>query len=68
MNLFDYLTINQWSALIKLRIIVGLIFALSTTSIIIVFFVSFLITIILILLCYLLILALTIKLFRIKNL
>ena len=62
----DLLSINKLDALIKLRIIVGLIFTLSTLSI--VFFVTFFIIAILILICYLLILVITIKLFRIKKL
>jgi hypothetical protein len=68
MNILDSLTINHWNALTKLRIIVGLIFIFSTTSIIIVFLVSFAITAVLILLSYLLIVILTIKVFRIKKL
>ena len=64
----DLLSINKLDALIKLRIIVGLIFTLSTLSIILVFFVTFFIIAILILICYLLILVITIKLFRIKKL
>jgi len=66
-NIFDLLPIDKLDALKKLRMIVGLIFAFSTLSIILVF-VNFLIVAILILLTYLLILILTIKLFRIKKL
>jgi hypothetical protein len=65
LNLFY---INRLNALTKLRIIVGIIFTLATLSIILVFVISFWITAIMILLSYLLILVLTIKLFRIKKL
>lgn len=64
----DLLSLNKFDVLTKLRIIVGLIFTLATLSIILVFVIAFWITAILILFCYLLILVLTIKLFRIRKL
>ena len=64
----DLLSLNKFDVLTKLRIIVGLIFTLATLSIILVFVIVFWITAILILFCYLLILVLTIKLFRIRKL
>lgn len=64
----DLLSLNKLDVLTKLRIIVGLIFTLATLSIILVFVIAFWITAILILFCYLLILVLTIKLFRIRKL
>ncbi len=64
----DLLSLNKLDVLTKLRIIVGLIFTLATLSIIFVFVIAFWITAILILFCYLLILVLTIKLFRIRKL
>ena len=66
-KIFDYLGLNKYSTLTKIRIVVGLIFLFSTLSFILVF-IHFLITAILILLTYLMIFILTIKLFRIKKL
>ena len=66
-KILHLLQIDKLDTLKKLRLVVGLIFAFSTLSIILVF-VNFLIVAILILLSYLLILILTIKLFRIRKL
>jgi len=64
----DLLSINKLDTLMKLRLIVGLIFTLSTLSIILVFITDFWLPGILILFSYILLLVLTIKLFIIKKL
>jgi hypothetical protein len=64
----DLLSIKKLDALMKLRLIVGLIFTLSTLSIILVFITDFWLPGILILFSYILVIILTIKLFTIKKL
>ena len=64
----DLLSIDKLDALMKLRLIVGLIFILSTLSIVLVFITDSWIPIILILISYILVIVLTIKLFTIKKL
>ena len=64
----DLFSIKKLDALMKLRLIVGLIFTLSTLSIILVFITDFWLPGILILFSYILVIILTIKLFTIKKL
>ena len=64
----DLLSINKLDALMKLRLIVGLIFTLSTLSIVLVFITDFWLPVILILFSYIMLCVLTIKLFIIKKL
>ncbi len=64
----DLLSINKLDALTKLRLIVGLIFTLSTLSIILVFITDFWLPGILILVSYIMLCVLTIKLFIIRML
>ena len=64
----DLLSIDKLDALMKLRLIVGLIFILSTLSIVLVFITDSWIPVILILISYILVIVLTIKLFTIKKL
>ena len=64
----DLFSINKLDALMKLRLIVGLIFTLSTLSIILVFITDFWLPGILILFSYIMLCFLTIKLFIIRKL
>ena len=64
----DLFSINKLDALMKLRLIVGLIFILSTLSIVLVFITDFWLPVILILFSYIMLCVLTIKLFIIKKL
>ena len=60
--------LRKLDTLMKLRLIVGLIFALSTLSIILVFITDFVLSAVLILISYIMVFVLMIKLFTIKKL
>ena len=64
----DFLSIGKLDTLMKLRLLVGLIFTLSTLSIILVFITDFWLPGILILVSYIMLCVLTIKLFIIRML
>ena len=64
----ELMSIRKMDTLMKLRLIVGSIFALSTLSIILVFITDFWLPVILILFCYIMLCVLTIKLFIIRKL
>ncbi len=64
----DLMSIRKMDTLMKLRLIVGSIFALSTLSIILVFITDFWLPVILILFSYIMLCVLTIKLFIIRKL
>jgi len=62
------ISIIKMNTLMKLRLIVGLIFALSTLSILLVFISDFVISAVFIFMSYILVFGLMIKLFTIKEL
>ena len=64
----ELMSIRKMDTLMKLRLIVGSIFALSTLSIILVFITDFWLPVILILFSYIMLCVLTIKLFIIRKL
>jgi hypothetical protein len=64
----ELMSIKKMDILMKLRLFVGSIFALSTLSIILVFFTDFWLPVILILFSYIMLFVLTIKLLIIRKL
>ena len=64
----ELMSIRKMDTLMKLRLIVGSIFALTTLSIILVFITDFWLPVILILFSYIMLCVLTIKLLIIRNL
>ena len=64
----ELMSIRKMDTLMKLRLIVGLIFALSTLSIILVFIVDFVFPAVLILISYIMVFVLMIKLFTVQKL
>ena len=62
------MSIRKMDTLMKLRLIVGSIFALSTLSIILVFITDFAVPVVFILISYIMVFGLVIKLFTIKEL
>jgi len=67
-KLQELMSIRKMDALMKLRLIVGSIFALSTLSIILVFITDFVVSVVFILMSYIMVFGLMIKLFTIKKL
>jgi len=67
-KLQDLMSIRKIDTLMKLRLIVGLIFALSTLSILLVFIIDFVVSVFFILISYIMVFGLMIKLFTIKEL
>jgi hypothetical protein len=66
-KLQELMSIRKMDTLMKLRLIVGSIFALSTLSIILVFITDFVVSVIFILISYIMVFGLMIKLFTIKE-
>jgi hypothetical protein len=64
----ELMSIIKMDTLMKLRLIVGSIFALSTLSIILVFITDFAVSVAFILISYIMVFGLVIKLFTIKKL
>ena len=64
----ELMSIRKMDTLMKLRLIVGSIFALSTLSIILVFITDFVVSVVFILISYIMVFGLVIKLFTIKKL
>ncbi len=64
----ELMPIIKIDTLMKLRLIVGSIFALSTLSIILVFITDFAVSVVFILISYIMVFGLVIKLFTIKEL
>jgi hypothetical protein len=64
----ELMSFRKMDTLMKLRLIVGSIFALSTLSIILVFITDFVISVVFILISYIMVFGLMIKLFTIKEL
>ncbi len=64
----ELMSIIKMDTLMKLRLIVGSIFALSTLSIILVFITDFVVSVVFILISYIMVFGLMIKLFTIKKL
>jgi len=64
----ELMSIIKMDTLMKLRLIVGSIFALSTLSIILVFITDFVVSVVFILISYIMVFGLVIKLFTIKKL
>ncbi len=64
----ELMSIRKMDTLMKLRLIVGSIFALSTLSIILVFITDFVVSVVFILISYIMVFGLVIKLFTIKEL
>ena len=64
----ELMSLRKLDTLMKLRLIVGLIFALSTLSIILVFIVDFVFPAVLILISYIMVFVLMIKLFTVQKL
>ncbi len=64
----ELMSIRKMDTLMKLRLIVGSIFALSTLSIILVFITDFVVSVVFILISYIMVFGLMIKLFTIKKL
>ena len=64
----ELMSIRKMDTLMKLRIIVGSIFALSTLSILLVFITYFVVSVVFILISYIMVFGLMIKLFTIKEL
>ena len=64
----ELMSIGKLDTLMKLRLIVGSIFALSTLSIILVFITDFVVSVVFILISYIMVFGLMIKLFTIKKL
>ena len=64
----ELMSIRKMDTLMKLRLIVGSIFALSTLSIILVFITDFVVSVVFILISYIMVFGLMIKLFTIKEL
>ena len=64
----ELMSIRKMDTLMKLRLVVGLIFALSTLSIILVFITDFVVSVVFILISYIMVFGLMIKLFTIKEL
>ena len=64
----ELMSIIKMDTLMKLRLIVGSIFALSTLSIILVFITDFVVSVVFILISYIMVFGLMIKLFTIKEL
>jgi hypothetical protein len=67
-KLQELMSIRKMDTLMKLRLIVGSIFALSTLSIILVFITDFVVSVVFILISYIMVFGLMIKLFTIKEL
>ncbi len=67
-KLQELMSIRKMDTLMKLRLIVGSIFALSTLSIILVFITDFVVSVVFILISYIMVFGLVIKLFTIKEL
>ena len=67
-KLQELMSIRKMDTLMKLRLIVGSIFALSTLSIILVFITDFVVSVVFILISYIMVFGLVIKLFTIKKL
>ena len=67
-KLQELMSIRKMDTLMKLRLIVGSIFALSTLSIILVFITDFVVSVVFILISYIMVFGLMIKLFTIKKL
>ena len=67
-NLLELMHLKKLDALLKLRIIVGSIFALSTLAIILVFIVDFIFSAVFMLLSYFMVFVLMIRLFAVKKL
>jgi len=67
-KLQDLMPIRKMDTLMKLRLIVCLIFALSTLSIILVFIIDFVVSVVFILISYIMVFGLMINLFMIKEL
>ena len=67
-NLLELMRLKKLDALLKLRIIVGSIFALSTLAIILVFIVDFIFSAVFMLLSYFMVFVLMIRLFAVKKL
>jgi hypothetical protein len=63
----ELMSIRKMDTLMKLRLIVGSIFALSTLSIILVFITDFVVSVVFILISYIMVFGLMIKLFTIKE-
>jgi hypothetical protein len=66
-KLQELMSIRKMDTLMKLRLIVGSIFALSTLSIILVFITDFVVSVVFILISYIMVFGLMIKLFTIKE-
>jgi hypothetical protein len=64
----ELMSIRKMDTLMKLRLIVGSIFALSTLSMILVFITDFVVSVVFILISYIMVFGLMIKLFTIKEL
>ncbi len=64
----ELMSIRKMDTLMKLRLIVGSIFTLSTLSIILVFIANFAVAVVFVLISYLMVFVLMIKLFSIKEL
>ena len=64
----ELMSFRKMDTLMKLRLIVGSIFALSTLSIILVFITNFVVSVVFILISYIMVFGLMIKLFTIKEL
>jgi hypothetical protein len=64
----ELMSIRKMDTLMKLRLVVGLIFALSTLSIILVFITDFVVSVVFILISYIMVFGLMIKLFTIMKL
>ena len=64
----ELMSIRKMDTLMKLRLIVGSIFALITLSIILVFITDFVVSVVFILISYIMVFGLMIKLFTIKEL
>ena len=67
-KLQELMSIRKMDTIMKLRLIVGSIFALITLSIILVFITDFVVSAVLILISYIMVFGLMIKLFTIKEL
>jgi len=67
-KLQELMSIRKMDTLMKLRLIVGSIFVLSTLSIILVFITDFVVSVVFILISYIMVFGLMIKLFTIKEL
>jgi len=67
-KLQELMSIQKMDTLMKLRLVVGLIFVLSTLSIILVFIIDIVVSVVFILISYIMVFGLMIKLFTIKKL